>query len=96
MLPQIAQGNANKVWVIPSEFSQALGNVAQHFGVGDGAPKPPKPRPRQGPDEVDARAKADAEEAARAAREANAQAESATQPSHHGAQLPPAPPEPAA
>jgi len=24
-LPQIAQGDANKVWIIPSEFSQALG-----------------------------------------------------------------------
>src|SRR3954467_4584907 len=87
MLPQIAQGDANKVWVIPSEFSQALGNLAQRFGGPDGAPpKPPKPRPRQGHDEIDARAQADAEDAARAAREANAQAESATQPGHHGAQ----------
>jgi regulator of protease activity HflC (stomatin/prohibitin superfamily) len=98
MLPQIAQGNANKVWVIPSEFSQALGNFAQRFGSPDGPPKPPKPRPRQGPDEIDARAQADAEEAARAAREANEQAESATQPSHHGrlAEIAPPPPEPEA
>ena len=27
MLPQLAQGEANKIFVIPSEFSQALGNV---------------------------------------------------------------------
>jgi len=27
MLPQLAQGDANKVFVIPSEFSQALGNI---------------------------------------------------------------------
>src|SRR6059058_3139276 len=27
MLPQLAQGSANKVFVIPSEFSQALGNL---------------------------------------------------------------------
>ena len=27
MLPQIAQGDANKVWVIPSEFAQALGGI---------------------------------------------------------------------
>src|SRR5881275_2410563 len=27
MLPQIAQGNANKVWIIPSEITQALGNL---------------------------------------------------------------------
>src|ERR1700761_8603521 len=33
MLPQIAQGNANKVWVIPSEFSQALGGLASRFGA---------------------------------------------------------------
>src|SRR5204862_7261494 len=28
MLPQIAQGEANKVWIIPSEFTQALGSVS--------------------------------------------------------------------
>jgi regulator of protease activity HflC (stomatin/prohibitin superfamily) len=27
MLPQIARGDANKVWIIPSEFAQALGNL---------------------------------------------------------------------
>ncbi len=27
-LPQIAQGDANKVWIIPSEFAQALGGIA--------------------------------------------------------------------
>jgi regulator of protease activity HflC (stomatin/prohibitin superfamily) len=27
MLPQIAQGDANKVWIVPSEFSQALGGI---------------------------------------------------------------------
>src|ERR671937_1294182 len=27
MLPQIAQGEANKVWIIPSEFTQALGQL---------------------------------------------------------------------
>src|SRR5438046_1531730 len=30
MLPQIAQGDANKVWVIPSELTQALGRFTQH------------------------------------------------------------------
>ena len=35
MLPQLAQGEANKVCVIPSEFSQALGNLGDRFG---GAP----------------------------------------------------------
>jgi regulator of protease activity HflC (stomatin/prohibitin superfamily) len=31
MLPKLAEGQANKVFVIPSEFSQALGGVAQRF-----------------------------------------------------------------
>ena len=35
MLPQIAQGDANKVWIIPSEFAQALGRVGSLVeGVG--------------------------------------------------------------
>jgi hypothetical protein len=38
MLPQIAQGEANKVWIIPSEFTQALGQLGaaiQPGGPGD-------------------------------------------------------------
>jgi regulator of protease activity HflC (stomatin/prohibitin superfamily) len=33
MLPQIAQGDANKVWIIPSEFSTALGSVGAALGL---------------------------------------------------------------
>src|SRR5689334_4822274 len=29
MLPQIAQGESNKVWIIPSEFTQALGHIGE-------------------------------------------------------------------
>jgi regulator of protease activity HflC (stomatin/prohibitin superfamily) len=29
MLPQIAQGESNKVWIIPSEFTQALGQLGE-------------------------------------------------------------------
>src|SRR5690242_8421055 len=29
MLPQIAQGESNKLWIIPGEFQQALGQLAQ-------------------------------------------------------------------
>jgi regulator of protease activity HflC (stomatin/prohibitin superfamily) len=29
MLPQIAQGESNKVWIIPSEFTQALGRLGE-------------------------------------------------------------------
>jgi regulator of protease activity HflC (stomatin/prohibitin superfamily) len=47
MLPQLAQGPASKIFVIPSEFTQALGNIGQAIqgrGVpGDGPPPPPHP-----------------------------------------------------
>jgi hypothetical protein len=29
MLPQIAQGESNKVWIIPSEFTKALGQLGE-------------------------------------------------------------------
>jgi len=51
-LPQIAQGDANKVWIIPSEFANALGAIGSAVapgGSGDerpGAPAPPRPEPR--------------------------------------------------
>jgi regulator of protease activity HflC (stomatin/prohibitin superfamily) len=43
MLPQLARGEANKIFVIPSEFSQALGNIAERF-AGPNGPPPPPPR----------------------------------------------------
>jgi regulator of protease activity HflC (stomatin/prohibitin superfamily) len=45
MLPQIAQGAANKVWIIPSEFTQALGRLGSMIpgaGEADGPPPPPR------------------------------------------------------
>jgi regulator of protease activity HflC (stomatin/prohibitin superfamily) len=36
MLPQIAQGESNKLWIIPSEFAEAAGRIA-------GSISPPKP-----------------------------------------------------
>ncbi len=44
MLPQIAQGEANKIWIIPSEFTQALGNLGSVIESG-GADKPRPPAP---------------------------------------------------
>ena len=32
MLPQIARGDANKIWVIPSEFTKALGQLGSAIG----------------------------------------------------------------
>src|SRR6478736_8952470 len=92
MLPELARGEANKIFVIPSEFSQALGGIAARFADGVAPTAKPKPRSRT-TDEIDARAAADAEEAAQAAREAAELAESA----HSAApprEIAPPPPEP--
>ncbi|HEY1538825.1 MAG TPA: SPFH domain-containing protein [Solirubrobacteraceae bacterium] len=40
MLPKLAQGEANKIFVIPSEFTQALGNIG---GAISGAVRPTPP-----------------------------------------------------
>jgi regulator of protease activity HflC (stomatin/prohibitin superfamily) len=56
MLPQIAQGDANKIWVIPSEFTTALSNLSGAMGraVGGAAdaapPASPAPEPGAAPD----------------------------------------------
>jgi regulator of protease activity HflC (stomatin/prohibitin superfamily) len=53
MLPQIAQGEANKVWIIPSEFTQALGQLSSAITPGGpaGGPadtrRPPPPPPAE-------------------------------------------------
>jgi regulator of protease activity HflC (stomatin/prohibitin superfamily) len=41
MLPQIARGDANKIWIIPSEFSQALGTLSSALGRDRGGPPAP-------------------------------------------------------
>ena len=48
MLPQIAQGDSNKVWIIPSEFAQALGQLGSAINPGSGPAEPggPPPPPR--------------------------------------------------
>ena len=38
MLPQIAQGESNKVWIIPTEFQQALGKIGGVLGAGTEEP----------------------------------------------------------
>jgi regulator of protease activity HflC (stomatin/prohibitin superfamily) len=59
MLPQIAQGESNKVWIIPSEFTAALGQLSSAMTGptgsapnGDGhkpVPRPPTPPAPAGP-----------------------------------------------
>ncbi len=38
-LPQIAQGDANKMWIVPSEFSRALDGLSRLAGGGEDADK---------------------------------------------------------
>src|SRR3954468_8226921 len=48
MLPQIAQGEANKVWIIPSEITNALGSLGgavEALGERKPPPAPARPRP---------------------------------------------------
>jgi regulator of protease activity HflC (stomatin/prohibitin superfamily) len=48
MLPQLAKGEANKIFVIPSEFTQALGNLGASIS-GRPAPSAPPPPPQVPP-----------------------------------------------
>ncbi|WP_154793783.1 SPFH domain-containing protein [Occultella kanbiaonis] len=43
MLPQIANGSSSKLWVVPAEFTAALGSITSAFG-GGGDTSPPAPR----------------------------------------------------
>ena len=46
VLPQIAQGESNKVWIIPSEFTQALSNLSGFAAdVTERRPRPEPPPP---------------------------------------------------
>jgi regulator of protease activity HflC (stomatin/prohibitin superfamily) len=40
-LPKLAEGSANKVWMIPSELTQALQGISRGFGVGQAGPSAP-------------------------------------------------------
>jgi regulator of protease activity HflC (stomatin/prohibitin superfamily) len=45
MLPQLAKGEANKIFVIPSEFTQALGNLGASISSRPAPPPPPPASP---------------------------------------------------
>jgi regulator of protease activity HflC (stomatin/prohibitin superfamily) len=51
MLPQLARGDANKIWVIPSEFTQALANLSGFMpGASErGGGSAPAPEPTEPP-----------------------------------------------
>ena len=42
VLPQIAQGESNKVWIIPSEVTSALANIGSIIPKPDATPPPPR------------------------------------------------------
>jgi regulator of protease activity HflC (stomatin/prohibitin superfamily) len=92
-LPQIAAGEANKVWVVPMELTQALQGIGGALG-NLAAPSEGAREPVQQSDVVQAvaaEARAAAEEAARAAREVQEDveaAESAVSPTGGRRQLP--------
>ena len=73
-LPQLAQGDANKIWIIPSEFTSAVSSITEQL---TGA-KPKRVKGATSMEEIDERARKDAEDAARAAAAASQEAESAT------------------
>jgi hypothetical protein len=77
MLPQLAQGEANKIFVIPGEFTQALSNLTGRFAGEVGPPPRPSEAARKATEEARQAALADVEEAAEAAREADAEVTSA-------------------
>ena len=50
MLPQLANGTANKVWVVPTEFASTLGKAGpllEALGIGAGGQDVPPPPPQQ-------------------------------------------------
>jgi regulator of protease activity HflC (stomatin/prohibitin superfamily) len=79
MLPQLAQGDANKIFVIPSEFSQALGGLAERLTSSNGPlPPPPAPAADDGGDSAASSALVEARAAAKAAEREAGRAEQAT------------------
>jgi regulator of protease activity HflC (stomatin/prohibitin superfamily) len=56
MLPQLAEGDANKVFVVPSEFAQAFGGIGEALSRAAAASPPPGPplpgRARHGEDDA--------------------------------------------
>ena len=57
MMPQIAKGDANKVWIVPSEIGKALEGLGSTMSELSGIPKDATPRKRvdMGPTEVETR-----------------------------------------
>jgi hypothetical protein len=101
MMPKIAEGDANKVWVIPSEITKALEGLGSSIHEIAGIPKDATPRTRvdMGPSEPQLSAKSGDSElssANKAVEEAIAAAESAASPVRGTTPGQPAEPDPGA
>jgi len=96
MLPRLAEGQASKLWIIPSELTEALKGIAGGFAGGGtlpGMPRPPKPAPSRADDPEANAALAAAQEALKAAQQVSAEAEaSATTVTGGTPPVPPLPP----
>ncbi len=91
-LPQIANGQSNKLWIVPAELTKALEGLGGALG-GLGRAAGDEPHPAADPDAVEREAEAAAQEAAAAAREAADEAHAAEAGADAGPQQLP-PPEP--
>jgi hypothetical protein len=83
MMPKIAEGEANKVWVIPSEITKALEGLGSSIHEIAGIPQEASPRKRvdMGPTEPQLpSASRESSEASKAVEEAIAAAEKAANP----------------
>ena len=94
MMPKIAEGSANKVWVIPSEITKAMEGLGSSIHEIAGIPRDATPRTRvdMGPTEpqggVSASGDVELSDASKAFEEAIAAAESAARPSRAGSAAP--------
>jgi regulator of protease activity HflC (stomatin/prohibitin superfamily) len=48
MLPALAEGDANKVFVVPSEFAEAFGGIGEALARRQEGRRPPPPPPHEG------------------------------------------------
>ena len=101
MMPKIAEGSANKVWVIPSEITKAMEGLGSSIHEIAGIPRDATPRTRvdMGPTEpqggVSTSGDVELSDASKAVEEAIAAAESAARPSRAGSAAPDVAAEPA-
>jgi len=95
MLPSIARGDANKVWIVPSELNKALEGLGSAVGAATSAIAPAAKGTFTAPEKIDVQAEissqntADAESANKTVQEAIAAAQELERPPARSGELPP-------